>query len=188
MRLSDEALNAVRVITTHASKGLEFPIVFIPGMQNRMNPGIPLLTFTTAGGLGTKWRNPSGGEAVSDWFRTRNKIAIREREERESDRLLYVAMTRAEEHLLLSYALGEKEKPQQWAEPLVRIFNTPSLQPDAPPVVVQCGLPGREFSAVVRTVTRTPAALAVEPAGAFAATIQEIARPAMTGQEDSKSP
>ena len=119
----DEALNAVRVITAHASKGLEFPIVFIPGMQAGMNKFLPPLTFTTAGGLGAKWRNPAGGKTLGDWFRTQNKIAINRREEHESNRLLYVAMTRAEEHLLLSYALGKKDKPQNWAEPVARVFD-----------------------------------------------------------------
>ncbi len=180
----DEALNAVRVITAHASKGLEFPIVFIPGMQSKMGVGLPSLTFTTAGGLGTKWRNPSGGEMVSDWFRAKNKAAIRERENDESDRLLYVAMTRAEEHLLLSYALGEKDKPHEWAEPVSRIFGIASLEPDAPPRVIQTGLPGREFAAAVRTITRTPAALRGERA-AFSGNIQEIVRPSLTGQEES---
>ena len=145
----DEALNAVRVITTHASKGLEFPIVFIPGIESRMSTGTPALTFTTASGLGAKWRNPSGGDMLSDWFRTQNKVAIRKREADESNRLLYVAMTRAEEHLLLSYALGEKDKPQQWAEPVSRVFGMASLELDAPPRMIRAGLPGREFAAAV---------------------------------------
>ena len=137
------------------------------------------LTFTTEGGLGAKWRDPSSDDMVSDWFRTQNKIAIRRREEHESDRLLYVAMTRAEEHLLLSYALGEKDKPAQWAEPVFRIFGMASLEPDAPPCIVSAGLPDGEFSAAVRTITRTPAAVAVEQAGAFSVSggIQELARP-----------
>ncbi len=181
----DEGLNAVRVITAHASKGLEFPIVFIPGMQSRMGAGIPSLTFTTAGGLGTKWRNPSGGEMVPDWFRGRNKAAIKEREDDESDRLLYVAMTRAEEHLVLSYALAEKDKPAKWAELMASIFGMGSLEADAPPRVIQAGRPEREFAAVVRSLTRTPASFRVDRAGAFSSSIQELERPRITGQEES---
>jgi ATP-dependent exoDNAse (exonuclease V) beta subunit len=181
----DEALDAVRVITAHASKGLEFPIVFIPGMESRMAVHLPDLTFTTAGGLGTKWRNPSGGDAVADWFRTRNKEVIRRREKDESDRLLYVAMTRAEEHLVLSYAVGEKDKPHDWAEAVSRVFAMESLQPDAPARVISAGLPGSEFAAAVRSITRTPAAVPVERVGAFAGNIQEIARPVVAGEEES---
>ncbi len=181
----DEALNAVRVITAHASKGLEFPIVFIPGMETRMNNSIPSLTFTTAGGLGSKWRNPAGGDMVADWFRTRNKSAIRDREEHESNRLLYVAMTRAEEHLLLSYALGPKDKPQQWAEPVFRVFDMAPIEPDGPVRIILAGLPDRQFPAAVRTLTRTPAALAMERAGAFFDRLEEMPRPEVTEQQDS---
>ena len=173
----DEALDAVRVITSHASKGLEFPIVFIPGLQTRMNGSVPSLTFTTAGGLGAKWRNPAGGDSLSDWHRARNKAAIREREQDESDRLLYVAMTRAEEHLLLSYALGPNEKPQQWAEPVFRVFDLASVTPDEPARVVE--------GAWVRAITRSPAALAVQMPGAFSTAIAELARPDLTGQRES---
>jgi ATP-dependent helicase/nuclease subunit A len=176
----DDALNAVRVITAHASKGLEFPIVFIPGMQTRMSNTIPAITFTTAGGLGAKWRNPAGGETLGDWFREQNKIAIRDREEAESDRLLYVAMTRAEEHLVMSYALGPKDKPQNWAEPVCRVFGMDSVQPDAPARIIDAGFP-----AMVRAITRSPAALRVEQAGAFSTRIEEVPRPGATAQQDS---
>jgi ATP-dependent exoDNAse (exonuclease V) beta subunit len=181
----DEALDAVRVITAHASKGLEFPIVFIPAMQTRMNMSIPALTFTTGGGLGTKWRNPDGGEALSDWFRTQNKAAIREREMQESNRLLYVAMTRAEEHLVLSYGLGPKDKAQQWAEPVCRVFDMASLEPDAPVRIVHAGCEGRQFEVAVRCLTRTPAALAAEGAAAFASRIEEMESPKAEAQQES---
>jgi ATP-dependent helicase/nuclease subunit A len=181
----DEALNAVRVITAHASKGLEFPIVFIPGMQSGMSHFTPSLTFTTNGGLGTKWRNPAGGKPLPDWYRTQNKESIKQRESQESNRLLYVAMTRAEEHLLLSYALGPDDKPAHWAAPVARVFEMESVAVDAPPRMVQKGHPGREFAAAVRALTHTPAALAMEKPGAFSSRIVELARPIVSGQEDS---
>jgi ATP-dependent exoDNAse (exonuclease V) beta subunit len=176
----DEALNAVRVITAHASKGLEFPIVFIPGMQTRMSNTLPALTYTAAGGFGAKWRNPAGGELLADWFRGRNRAAIREREDQESSRLLYVAMTRAEEHLLLSYALGAKDRAQNWAEPVARVFGMAEVEPDAPARIVDLGFP-----AVVRAITRSPAALAVAHSSAFTSRIIELSRPEVTDQQDS---
>jgi ATP-dependent exoDNAse (exonuclease V) beta subunit len=175
----DEALDAVRVITAHASKGLEFPIVFIPALQTRMNNSIPPLTFTTAGGLGAKWRNPAGDDTFPDWYRTINKEAIRVREEHESNRLFYVSMTRAEEHLLLSYALGPKDKPNQWAEPVSRVFDVASCEPDAPPRLLP------DLDAVVRVITQTPAATAVDGPSAYARHIQEVPRPHLTDQQES---
>jgi ATP-dependent exoDNAse (exonuclease V) beta subunit len=173
----DEALNAVRVITAHASKGLEFPIVFIPGMQSRPNMTLPSLTYTTEGGFGTKWRNPTGGEAIGDCFRAMNKEVIRDRELQEANRLLYVAMTRAEEHLVLSYALGETDKPRHWAEPVFRVYEMASVQPDAPARVIN--------GALVRVITETPAALRVEREGAFAGGVVEMARPEAADQQES---
>ena len=181
----DEALNAVRVITAHASKGLEFPIVFVPGMQSAMSRSGPSVTFTAAAGLGAKWRTPGGGKAISDWYRMRNKREIDEREEQESNRLLYVAMTRAEEHLVLSYALGPDDKPNNWAAPVHRVFEMDSVAVDAPARIIRKGRDGREFEAAVSVITRTPAAVALDKAGAFAAQLAELPAPAITGQEDS---
>ena len=181
----DEALNAVRVITAHASKGLEFPIVFIPAMQTRMNNSIAPLTYTTAGGLGAKWRNPVGGEMLSDWYRVQNKAAIRRREDDESNRLLYVAMTRAEEHLVLSYALAEKDKAGQWAEPVARVFDMAHLELDAPARVVEAGLPGRPLNALVQLITRTPASVAVAGSAAPSRHIAELPPPHVSDQHEA---
>ena len=122
---------------------------------------------------------------MSDWFRTQNKAAIRERETQESNRLLYVAMTRAEEHLVLSYALGPKDKPREWSEPVSRIFDMASLEPDAPAQTIRTGEEGREFEVAVRSLTRTPAARAVESAGAFAIRTEEMARPEGIAPQES---
>jgi ATP-dependent exoDNAse (exonuclease V) beta subunit len=172
----DEALDAVRVITAHASKGLEFPIVFIPGMQSRPNMTLPSLTYTTEGGFGTKWRNPTGGEAIADWFRAKNKAVIRDRELQEANRLLYVAMTRAEEHLVLSYA-GETDKPKHWAEPVFRVYELASVQPDAPARVIN--------DALVRVISKTPPALRLEREGAFAGRVAEMTQPEEAAQQES---
>ncbi|GIW03113.1 UvrD-helicase domain-containing protein [Roseiflexus sp.] len=78
-------VDAVRVMTVHAAKGLEFPIVYVPGLQEGRFPvrgnqrGIPL---------------PAG--------LIRGPIESEEQEERY---LLYVAMTRARDRLVLSRSL-----------------------------------------------------------------------------------
>ena len=91
----------------------------------------------------------------------------------------------AEEHLLLSYALGPDDKPAHWAAPVARVFEMESVAVDAPPRMVQKGKPGREFAAAVRALTQTPAAVAIEKPGAFSSRIVELAHPLVSGQEDS---
>ncbi|GAB6036504.1 hypothetical protein JCM15519_10630 [Fundidesulfovibrio butyratiphilus] len=71
----------VRIMTLHASKGLEFEAVFLPALEDGILPfaGAGLLTGT-----------PSPGETPPD--------------EREEERLFYVGLTRAKSRLYLSHA------------------------------------------------------------------------------------
>ena len=63
-----------------------------------------MIASSPQAGLGAKWRNPFTGAGQPD--RAHKKIVeeIKEREAAEENRLSYVAMTRAEDHLILFVA------------------------------------------------------------------------------------
>ncbi len=106
---SNGASNAVLITSIHKSKGLEYPVVFLPALSKRFNlrdTQAPVLCDKTLG-LGlycvdTKTR-----------FRTdslaKKAIALKMRREMVSEelRVLYVAMTRARDRLIMSYALND---------------------------------------------------------------------------------
>jgi len=119
--------NAVQVMTAHSAKGLEFPVAIIADMDKGTRRNSASVTFTPTFGLGITWNDPAGkkkSDGIGDSWQLRNSEDLKEREKREEHRLLYVAMTRAEEHLILSYSRG-KRAPQNWA----KIVDT--LQPSA---------------------------------------------------------
>ncbi|MCL4851905.1 MAG: PD-(D/E)XK nuclease family protein, partial [Bryobacteraceae bacterium] len=103
-----ESTDAVNVMTIHASKGLEYPVVFVACLHAAVNQSAPTLCHLPGAGLGARWCDPVSGEAVSDTVHKLYSERTREREKAESDRLLYVAMTRAKEHMVLSFAAGKK--------------------------------------------------------------------------------
>jgi len=107
--------NVVQVMTAHSAKGLEFPVTIIAAMDKGTQRNSAPITFTARFGLGVKWRAPESNKGVSDSWHLRNAEESEQREKQEEHRLLYVAMTRAEEHLLLSYSRG-KRAPQNWAK------------------------------------------------------------------------
>ena len=94
-----EALDAVNLMTVHASKGLEFPIVFVVNMAKGAT-GPPKPIRVIAGGDGEA--SVSVGPFVSELDE-----ADRAREKHETRRLLYVAFTRARDRLYLASALKE---------------------------------------------------------------------------------
>ena len=89
-----EALDAVNLMTVHASKGLEFPIVFVVNLA-RGASGLPRPVRVSTDDV-------SVGPFVSEMD---EQERFREREE--TKRLLYVALTRARDRIYLSTSLKE---------------------------------------------------------------------------------
>jgi ATP-dependent exoDNAse (exonuclease V) beta subunit len=95
-----DALDAVNLMTIHASKGLEFPVVFIVNLaRGTGNRSDAIRVTPDAAGDGA---SVSVGDFQSD---ADEDDAAREREE--TKRLLYVALTRARDRLYLGTALKD---------------------------------------------------------------------------------
>jgi ATP-dependent exoDNAse (exonuclease V) beta subunit len=108
---AQQAADAVNIMTIHAAKGLEFPVVFVSALHAGRKNSTPVLLFSADLGLGVKWRNPVTGENQKDATHAALSQRLKQDENAEEDRLLYVAMTRAEDRLVLSYARGKRSSP-----------------------------------------------------------------------------
>lgn len=94
--------DAVSIMTVHAAKGLEFPVVVVPDLAE--SPRVGGLTIMVEDGLrlGVAIPNPA-----NDYEREETPILqilkdeYRQKEEAERIRLFYVATTRARDHLIL---------------------------------------------------------------------------------------
>jgi ATP-dependent exoDNAse (exonuclease V) beta subunit len=124
----EDSANAVKVMTVHSAKGLEFPIVFLGALHKGIDPNVPVVAFSPRFGLGARWRNPAKREDKDDLFQHAIREERKVREAEESNRLLYVAMTRAEHRLVLSLSSNGR-KPINWA---AVVANSLQLSPDAP--------------------------------------------------------
>lgn len=112
--------DAVRIMTIHSSKGLEFPIVAVAEFEKKPKHSGVVLISLTEGGKRYLALDVIGQDAVAKWlrsdeagaadlsraadaaaFRARACHLKREREQEEGQRLLYVALTRARDKLIL---------------------------------------------------------------------------------------
>ncbi len=105
----DEATNAVKLMTIHQAKGLEFPVVIIPDLQRSSRPPENWVLLDRQHGLTLKV--PDGrGKLVAGLTFSNFEKRHESREQFESMRLLYVAATRAQNRLILSGTTKDLDK------------------------------------------------------------------------------
>ncbi len=110
--VADADSDAVRLMTIHAAKGLEFDVVAIADLGRAGRGDVPDL-LVDGDRVGLRLQTLDGGPAVPAlaYAALQEKRAAAEAEEER--RILYVAMTRARERLLLSGAVN----PERWPAP-----------------------------------------------------------------------
>ncbi len=110
---SDKVLlpGAVRVLTRHSSKGLEFDYVILGCLDPRAGrqEGRQTLLFTEEEGLSTASIDQEGLEVTNNPLHEASRVAEADRERAEDWRLLYVAMTRAIHGLYLLFPLDQAQ-------------------------------------------------------------------------------
>jgi ATP-dependent helicase/nuclease subunit A len=111
------AEDAVRLMSIHQSKGLEFPVVVLPDLSKKFNEQDRHgeIIFDEEFGLCPKVKPPHTGRrypSLPHWLAQR-----RQRRELRGEelRLLYVALTRARDTLIMSATLTEKKWEALWA-------------------------------------------------------------------------
>ena len=133
--LEEETLDAVRVMSIHRAKGLEFPLVVLvdamAGVNRRPGPPVEVRRDWATGLTGIRIDNLWSLPGVF------LQAKRREREAYEQRRLLYVAMTRPRQQLVVSFA----ERPQPDGDSMVSMIDEATggdLAHAAPPAVA-CG-------------------------------------------------
>ncbi|MBC8235386.1 PD-(D/E)XK nuclease family protein, partial [bacterium] len=107
----------VQLMTVHQAKGLQFPMVIVPDTDAyfRYDEGMLIGKINGQTEVGLRMTKPDGDEsdtAIRQILRAEN----RKKTIAEQKRLLYVAFTRAENHLIICQKIVEDRKPKPIAK------------------------------------------------------------------------
>ncbi len=110
--LSDETLDVVKIMSIHKSKGLEFPVVFLGNLHGEVRSSAETIDSAVF-----DWSTATTGIVIGSGSRQARNLQsiiieekLNERSWEEEKRVLYVAMTRAKERLILTGSLKDDDK------------------------------------------------------------------------------
>jgi ATP-dependent helicase/nuclease subunit A len=122
-REAEDRQGEVRVMTAHGAKGLEAPIVILPDTTTRATPQGSLLYDTGDGGF--LWSPRKADDCpASTAARALRETGV----EHESLRLLYVALTRARDRLIIAGAKPGGLYDRSWYDVVTRALQRPEIK------------------------------------------------------------
>ncbi|MCC6094249.1 MAG: UvrD-helicase domain-containing protein [Eubacterium sp.] len=112
VNLFSEAENTVRIMSIHKSKGLEFPVVFVSSLGSQFNlKDVQSRVVLHAGlGIGMEEVDLARNTKHTSVMQTAIRKAVKRDTLGEELRVLYVAMTRAREKLILTGIVSDQDK------------------------------------------------------------------------------
>ncbi len=137
--------DAVRLMSIHAAKGLEFDVVCVADLGRAQNLGVGDL-LVDGERVGVRLARLDGSQATPALAWTELAEERRLAQAEEEDRILYVAMTRARERLLLSGAVDFERWPEQRLGAPTISWLGPALSPELPTSVQTLQPPIRELA------------------------------------------
>ncbi len=124
-REMDEPRGEVRVMTAHSAKGLEAPVVILPEtVSGGAARGSPLLETPDGGFL---WCASKGDDCPAS---ARVRALREQKDEQEAMRLLYVALTRARDRVIVAgriHARADPDRLKGWWPVVCSAFDHPSI-------------------------------------------------------------
>jgi ATP-dependent helicase/nuclease subunit A len=110
----EKSVDAVRMMSVHAAKGLEFPVVFVADMGHQgSRSGSKTVIAHAADGYAMQIPDEADREMQETYFFRWVDDQIAGREEKERKRLFYVAVTRARSRLFLSGVHKKKKEEKE---------------------------------------------------------------------------
>ena len=130
--LSNEIDNAVKLMTIHGSKGLEFPVVFVVGLNHQYQKRDLSNSYDINGDIGLGLTIKTPDYKIDSLVKSVIDTAKKKENLEEEARILYVGLTRARQKLILVAALKKKKSEDdffaKWEQALDRFHKIPFNQ------------------------------------------------------------